>query len=57
MLRALHGATSGHPLAGKRECVIHGDPGPFNPLFLDGMPVALIDWASAKPGARMWDLS
>lgn len=57
LLRALHDATSGHSLAGSRQCVIHGDPGPFNAVFRDGMPVAFIDWDSAKPGARMWDLS
>jgi Phosphotransferase enzyme family len=56
MLRNLHDATAGHPLAGSGECVVHGDPGPFNTIFRDGMPVALIDWDSCAPGARLSDL-
>jgi len=56
MLRELHDATAGHPLAGSGECVVHGDPGPFNTIFRDGMPVALIDWDSCGPGTRLGDL-
>jgi Phosphotransferase enzyme family len=56
MLRDLHDATAGHPLAGSGECVVHGDAGPFNTIFRDGMPVALIDWDSCAPGARLSDL-
>jgi Ser/Thr protein kinase RdoA (MazF antagonist) len=56
MLRELHDATAGHPLAGSGECVLHSDPGPFNTIFRDGMPVALIDWDSCGPGARLSDL-
>jgi hypothetical protein len=56
MLRALHDLTAGHPLAGGRECVLHGDPGPFNTIFRGGMPVAFIDWTSCRPGARLDDL-
>lgn len=36
MLRGLHDATAGHDLAGDRECVLHGDPGPFNTIFRAG---------------------
>jgi hypothetical protein len=57
MLRQLHDATAGHPLAAGGECVIHGDPGPFNTIFRDGMPVGLIDWDCAKPGLRLDDLA
>jgi aminoglycoside phosphotransferase (APT) family kinase protein len=57
MLRHLHEATAGHPLAGARQCVIHGDPGPFNTIFQDGMPRAFIDWDGARPGAWMFDLA
>jgi hypothetical protein len=39
------------------QCVIHGDPGPFNTIFEDGMPVAFIDWDGARPGAWMSDLA
>jgi len=56
MLRGLHDATAGHELAGGRECVIHGDPGPFNTIFQAGLPVAFIDWDSCRPGDRLDDL-
>jgi aminoglycoside phosphotransferase (APT) family kinase protein len=57
MLRRLHDATAGHPLTGRRGCVIHRDPGPFNTIFRDGLPVAFIDWDGARPGAWMFDLA
>lgn len=56
MLRALHDRTAGHPLAGAAECVVHGDPGPFNTIFQRGMPVAFIDWDSSRPGSVLSDL-
>ncbi|WP_377338139.1 aminoglycoside phosphotransferase family protein [Plantactinospora siamensis] len=56
MLRALHDATAGHALAEGQECVIHGDPGPFNTIFQDGLPVAFIDWDSCRPGDPLDDL-
>jgi hypothetical protein len=56
MLRELHDATAGHELAGDRECLIHGDPGPFNTIFQNGLPVAFIDWDSCRPGDRLDDL-
>ncbi|MFC3990377.1 phosphotransferase [Actinoplanes siamensis] len=57
ILRELHDATDGHALAGTQECVIHGDPGPFNTIFRQGQPVALIDWDSCRPGRRLEDLA
>lgn len=57
ILRHLHDVTQGCALAGDQECVIHGDPGPFNAIFQDGLPVALIDWDSAAPGSRLHDLA
>lgn len=57
MLRRLHDATAGHPLAGGEECVVHGDPGPFNTIFRHGLPVTFIDWDSAAPGSRLSDLA
>ncbi|MEV0674902.1 aminoglycoside phosphotransferase family protein [Actinosynnema sp. NPDC050436] len=57
MLRRLHDATAGHPLAGGAECVAHGDPGPFNAIFRDGLPVAFIDWTTCAPGSRLDDLA
>ena len=56
MLRELHDLTAGGPLSAGRECVLHGDPGPFNTIFSDGMPVAFIDWTSCRPGDRLDDL-
>lgn len=58
MLRTLHDLTTGHELAGAGECIVHGDPGPFNTIFDEtGMPVAFIDWDSAGPGQRLADLA
>lgn len=56
MLRELHDITAGHPLAAGRECVVHGDPGPFNTIFDAGQPAAFIDWTSCRPGDRLEDL-
>ncbi|MBW4716886.1 phosphotransferase [Saccharothrix obliqua] len=56
MLRRLHEATAGHPLAGDRECVVHGDAGPFNTICRDGLPVAFIDWTGCAPGSALDDL-
>jgi hypothetical protein len=53
MLRRPHDATAGHRLAGDRECVVHGDSGPFNTIFQDGRPVAFIDWTGCAPGDRL----
>jgi hypothetical protein len=57
MLRELHDTTTGSDLAGGQECVIHGDPGPFNTIFRYGRPIALIDWDSCRPGRRIDDLA
>jgi aminoglycoside phosphotransferase (APT) family kinase protein len=56
MLRLLHEATAGHPLAAGQDCVVHGDAGPFNTVFRDGLPVAFIDWAGCGPGSALDDL-
>ena len=56
MLRRLHDVTAAHHLAGGAECVRHGDPGPFNTIFRNGMPIAFIDWDAATPGRRIDDL-
>lgn len=56
MLLLLHESTAGHSLAAGRECVIHGDPGPFNTVFHHGLPTAFIDWSSCRPGRRLDDL-
>lgn len=39
-----HDAVAGTPLCHGAETVCHGDLGPHNTVFRDGLPVALIDW-------------
>lgn len=65
MLRSLHAATLGHRLINEwpgarcddAVCVLHGDPGAYNTIFQDGLPVALIDWDAAHPGNPVDDLA
>ena len=57
LLRRLHDATARCKLKASDEVVIHGDPGPHNMVFREGVPVALIDWDAAKPGRRLQDIS
>jgi len=60
LIRALHQAAAGFrpaitsyrfhprpPSAG--EIISHGDLGPWNTVYRDGMPVAFIDWDAARP--------
>ena len=39
------------------EVVLHGDPGPWNMIWVDGRPTALIDWDHANPGQPVDDLA
>lgn len=39
------------------EIVCHGDPGPWNAVYRDGAPVALIDWDGAHPGRPLIELA
>jgi thiamine kinase-like enzyme len=39
------------------EVVCHNDFSPYNTVFRDGLPVALIDFDVAAPGPRVWDLA
>jgi hypothetical protein len=66
LLRAYHDATVGFvapPDAGWQgptppgaaEVVCHNDVAPYNAVFRDGRPVALIDFEMAAPGPRVWD--
>ena len=57
LLRRFHDATAQCRLRAGDELVIHGDAGPHNLVFADGVPVALIDWDEAQPGRRMQDIS
>ncbi len=39
------------------QIVQHGDLGPWNSIWRDGAPVALIDWDSAEPGTVLADVA
>lgn len=39
------------------EIVCHGDAGPWNVVYRDGLPVALIDWDGAQPQLPINDLA
>ncbi|MBA2513561.1 MAG: phosphotransferase [Solirubrobacterales bacterium] len=49
------------PSLGADQCVCHGDIGPHNTVYRDGIPVAFIDWDTIRPndpivefGAAAW---
>ena len=65
LIRELHDAAATFPWAGREWCfeplrpvetVCHNDLSPMNIVFRDGLPVAFIDWDTATPGPRAWDL-
>jgi hypothetical protein len=56
LLKRFHDATVDCDLKGEHEVVCHGDPGPGNCVFRDGMPFALIDFDGARPGKREEDV-
>jgi hypothetical protein len=67
LLRRFHDATINFTLPknvvwqnainGKREVICHGDAGPYNIIFRNNLPVALIDFERATPGPRIWDIA
>ena len=65
LLGRLHVATEGldpqgpwrQPTREPAEVVCHNDAAPYNMVFRDGLPVALIDFDHASPGPRAWDLA
>lgn len=67
LLRRYHDATAGialdaagwareEPDPARREVICHNDAAPYNMVFRDGAPVALIDLDLAGPGPRLRDL-
>ncbi len=54
LLRRYHDAAA--PLAGAAETVAHGDPGPWNVLWLGERAAAFVDFDEARPGRRSEDL-
>ncbi len=69
LLRRLHDATRGYappddaawqfpyPDPMRHEVICHNDVAPYNMVFVDGRPQALIDFDTAGPGPRIWDLA
>ena len=57
LLRAFHDATEGSALVpADAEVICHNDFGPPNAVFRGKLPWAMIDFDTAAPGARLWDL-
>jgi aminoglycoside phosphotransferase (APT) family kinase protein len=65
-LRQLHDATEGFDRAGRTwrlparapgEVVCHNDFGPHNFVLRDGALAGVIDFDTASPGPRVWDLA
>ena len=58
LLRRFHDATTDMPTVRTQgfEVACHNDWAPTNTVFVDGMPVAMIDFDTARPGERLWDL-
>lgn len=56
LLRRFHAATALSPLRDTREVVCHGDFGPWNLVWRDDLPVAVIDFDNAAPGDALDDL-
>lgn len=58
LVRDFHEATVSSPLRGEQEVVCHGDLGPHNTVFRNGVPVAIIDWDDdVRPGRRADDFA
>lgn len=65
-LAELHDATAGFETTGARwqlpvhepaEVICHNDFAPYNMVFTDGRLTGVIDWDTASPGPRVWDLA
>jgi hypothetical protein len=66
LLRRVHDASTSFDRAGgvwrlparePAEVVCHNDAAPYNMVFREGRLVGLIDWDTASPGPRSWDLA
>jgi hypothetical protein len=54
LVRRMHDASRGFEGAG---VICHNDVAPYNTVYRDGVPAALIDWDRAAPGPPAWDLA
>ncbi|MFC1409536.1 phosphotransferase enzyme family protein [Streptacidiphilus sp. N1-12] len=67
LLRALHDADADFPRRPEdvwllpprepAEVICHGDAATYNCVFRDGLPAAFIDFDTAHPGPRVWDVA
>jgi Ser/Thr protein kinase RdoA (MazF antagonist) len=39
------------------EVICHNDFAPYNCVFRDGLPIAMVDFDMAGPGSRVWDVA
>jgi Phosphotransferase enzyme family len=46
-----------YPDATQHEVICHNDVAPYNMVYVDGRPAALIDFDTAGPGPRLWDVT
>ena len=65
LIRTFHDAAATFPWAGREwpyeprqpvETICHNELFPLNTVRRNGQPVAFIDWDTATPGPRVWDL-
>jgi tRNA A-37 threonylcarbamoyl transferase component Bud32 len=56
LLSHYHDAVAGSTLADARDVVCHGDYGPWNLIWRDGLPVCVIDFDTTRPGERIEDI-
>ncbi|MFF4232468.1 aminoglycoside phosphotransferase family protein [Streptomyces sp. NPDC001820] len=57
LLRRLHDAIAGTPIAGGEETACHNVFSPLNVAFVDGLPVSAFDFDQAAPRPRTRDLA
>ncbi|MCA0458009.1 MAG: aminoglycoside phosphotransferase family protein [Chloroflexi bacterium] len=65
LVRGYHDAAATFPWAGREwlletrqpvETICHNEIFPWNTVFREGVPIAFIDWDTAAPGPRAWEI-